>query len=341
MMKSSSFFVCLLLVDVVSAQNPLSHVILGGDGHGKLKPTPLNQAILGADGHGTFNQHTSTSVATDPEVLHPSTSTNIEGTSGNGEIEISGEDENAADVSLLGADGHGIYNPDKANFTSAAPDVSSPSAVTTTFITPKVVQSESSSKKENKIGLTETQLTPDLVTGTQETPDIDANSRINSSGSWGGSSYGSGSGSSQLATTEHDSFWTFTHYSNNSVCWGRFASENNDDYTSFIVGDEKIWCASGRAWHLFTFASHVVFWTIILTMIVMACTIHKRSRQNRELRERVTVMEINGMEYGDFVQATNPNDDRIKLVPPSYQHTGSSQFPEKARLGGGWIASVA
>eukprot|EP00729_Bicosta_minor_P005116 gene5116-33239_t len=299
MTSSSLLFVSLLLVGLVSAQNPASQVILGADGHGQLSPTPLDQIILGADGHGTLNPSPPHATSAETELVS-STSTNIEGTSGDGGGELLGETGNESVPALLGADGHGVYNPGMAEAAPATSEASASAVVTATSATPavkvKVVQFESDQEKEvGNGGLTETQRTPDAVTGTQQAPDVATANRFNGSGS--GSSSGSGS------------------------------------MPPAVIG----------TWHLFAFASHAMFWSIAIMVMVMACTIHKRGRQNRELRNRMALMEINGMEYGDFVQATSLNDDRIELVPPSYKDTGSSQFPEKPRLGGGgrWFASVA
>jgi len=346
-MTSSLLFVSLLLVGLVSAQNPASQVILGADGHGQLIPTPLDQIILGADGHGTLNPSLPHATSADTELVS-STSTNIEGTSGDGGGELLGETGDESVPALLGADGHGVYNPGMAEAAPATSEASASAVVTSTSATPavkvEVVQFESDQEKEvGNGGLTETQRTPDAVTGTQQAPDVATANRFNGSGS--GSTSSSGSGSMPPAVIGHDSFWTFTHYNNDSVCWRGFANgdDDDDDDETYTAGDEKAWCVSGSTWHLFAFASHAMFWSIAIMVMVMACTIHKRGRQNRELRTRMALMEINGMEYGDFVQATSLNDDRIELVPPSYKDTGSSQFPEKPRLGGGgrWFASVA
>ena len=70
---------------------------------------------------------------------------------------------------------------------------------------------------------------------------------------------------------------------------------------------------------------------------------HKRGKQNRELRNRMAVMEISCHDFGDFVQTASAGDDRIELVPPTYNQGAS--FPEKpSHAGGGrlgWMSSVA
>lgn len=320
-MNSSLFL--LLLVGLVSAQNPTSsQVILGGDGHGQLNPTPLDQSILRAGGHGTYvtyNNNTNNDNNNQPSSTSTVSLSNIEGTPSNEEIVE--EDERETVPALLGADGHGIYNPEAATDTAGAAPTPQTPVVTSTSATPEVVV-----QFDNTSTSTGTQLTPDVVTQTF------------SSGS------GSGSGTMPPAVIGHNSFWTFTHYNNDSVCWQGFGNNDDDDFRDLgaaSIGSNEVWCASSTTWHVFTFGMHAVFWSVAIMMLMMACTVSKRGRENRELRQRIAVMEISGMEYGDFVHATTLNDDRIELVPPSY-----GQFPEKPqRLGGssssGYLASVA
>jgi hypothetical protein len=144
-------------------------------------------------------------------------------------------------------------------------------------------------------------------------------------------------------TDDDDSYWTFTHYSNDTVCWA--GTGDADDDGALVGGEETAqqWCASKRAWYMFAFTSHVMFWTVVMSFLLMAYTIHKRGKQNRELRNRMAVMEISCHDFGDFVQTASAGDDRIELVPPTYNQGAS--FPEKpSHAGGGrlgWMSSVA
>merc|ERR1712166_851560 len=336
MMKTFAFLV--YMVGVVTAQQPPTQIIVGADGHGQLTP-PLEQAILGADGHGTYNPEVTPTAPTWViiDVEAPSTTSNSK----------NNEEATAATPALLGVDGHGTFNAaaalDEPAVTATAP---APEAGEGVVVDGVDALKEAAQEEETSVTTTGTQESPNVVTETQQGPILGAD----------------GHGQQQLEETaapvaaveedadaaaadddgdddDDDSYWTFTHFNNDTVCWAGTDDADDDADDRSATGEQKSvqWCASSRTWYMLAFLSHVFFWGVAITIMLMAFTIHKRGKHNRALRNRMAVMEISGHEYGDFVASSAAGDDRIELVPPSYKE----DFPQKPTAAHRWFASVA
>merc|ERR1712195_393301 len=93
---------------------------------------------------------------------------------------------------------------------------------------------------------------------------------------------------------DDDSYWTFTHFNNDTVCWAGTDDADDDADDRSATGEQKSvqWCASSRTWYMLAFLSHAFFWGVAITIMLMAFTIHKRGKHNRALRNRMAVMEI-------------------------------------------------
>jgi hypothetical protein len=340
-MLTSSFL--LAAVGVICGQQPASQVILGADGHGQLIP-PLEQTALSTDGH--VSQVTATAMS--PTPISNSDKGSPVATTTSDEQAVITDTRHSPDAAtateqtpLLGGDGHGQQQQQQPDGGSEEVEV-----VTETVQTPLLGgDGHGQQQQQHFDGGSEE---AEAVTATAETPASD-----NAPDAVGRHSAANAAAARALEaaasttddddTDDDDSYWTFTHYSNDTVCWA--GTGDADDDGALVGGEETAqqWCASKRAWYMFAFTSHVMFWTVVMSFLLMAYTIHKRGKQNRELRNRMAVMEINCHDFGDFVQTASAGDDRIELVPPTYNQGAS--FPEKpSHAGGGrlgWMSSVA
>jgi len=346
-------------VGVVCGQQPASQVILGADGHGQLIP-PLEQTVLSTG--GLVSEVTATAMSPTP-ISNSDKGSPVAATtaSPSDEQAVTTATQHSPDAAaateqtpLLGGDGHGQQQQQQLDGGSEEAE-----AVTATEQTPLLGgdghgQQQLDGGSEEAEAVTATEQTPllggdghgqqqqqldggseeaEAVTETAQTPPASANAP--DAVGW--------HGAADAAIDDDDSYWTFTHYSNDTVCWA--GTGDADDDGALVGGEETAqqWCASKRAWYMFAFTSHVMFWTVVLSFLLMAYTVHKRGKQNRELRNRMAVMEISCHDFGDFVQTASAGDDRIELVPPTYNQGAS--FPEKpSHAGGGrlgWMSSVA
>ena len=317
----------LAAVGVVCGQQPASQVILGADGHGQLIP-PLEQTVLSTG--GLVSEVTATAMSPTPISNSDKGSPVAASTASPSEAQaVTTATQHSPDAAaateqtpLLGGDGHGQQQLDGGSEEAEA--------VTATEQTPLLGGDGHGQQQQQLDGGSEE---AEAVTETAQTPPASANAP--DAVGW--------HGAADAAIDDDDSYWTFTHYSNDTVCWA--GTGDADDDGALVGGEETAqqWCASKRAWYMFAFTSHVMFWTVVLSFLLMAYTVHKRGKQNRELRNRMAVMEISCHDFGDFVQTASAGDDRIELVPPTYNQGAS--FPEKpSHAGGGrlgWMSSVA
>lgn len=271
---------------------------------------PVDQVILGADGHGQQN---------------------ILGANGHG------RQQNDDQVAILGADDHGVLNsPTQTTFTGKP-------LTETKHLLGADGHGTYTPLKEVPAGeaATDTQPTPAVVTQTQpvmlgavshgelldtETPD--------------GSGEDDDAGANAVDAdddvdddADSSSWWSFTHYNNDTVCFNDGAADDDDDSSG---------CWSSFYWHTIAIGSHLFGWFILFLIFAQCWISSKKTRIIRELRNKVAVMQtinnsLDDQTFGSFVQA----GDTVALVPPSYSTNNS--FPEKARarLGGNWTSSIA
>lgn len=163
----------------------------------------------------------------------------------------------------------------------------------------------------------------ELITSTNLSPEI-------------AGSGGSGGDDDAAADDDDDAdgFWTITHWSNDTVCFDD--GEGGDD-------DAGTWCMSSFYWRLYSIGSHLLAFMVFCVLIMQCCIIRKKTRANRELVNKLAVLQTinNSLDddsaYGAFVQSSA---DTVALVPPSYNLNDS--FQEKpSRLGGNWTSSIA
>lgn len=166
-------------------------------------------------------------------------------------------------------------------------------------------------------------LTDELITSTNLSPEI-------------AGSGGSG-GDDDVADDDDDAdgFWTITHWSNDTVCFDY--GEGGDD-------DAGTWCMSSFYWKLYSIGSHLLAFMVLCVLIMQCCIIQKKTRANRELANKLAVLQTinNSLDddnaYGAFVQSSA---DTVSLVPPSYNLNDSFQEKPRSRLGGNWTSSIA
>jgi hypothetical protein len=344
MLRAPILFISLLASATFVASAPLDNVVLGGDGHGRLKtdepPTMpdvlggddhgmLKPPILGGDGHGMLETDDAQTMASpvlggddhgifNPPVLggddHGMNNPPVLGGDGHGMIET--DSAPTMPTTLLGGDGHGVFNPVLGEADGDQQEV-------------HLHQSEFTAEVPESSERTQPAPTPDDTIGgddhgqlTPVSENVAGEFRLHQSEYASNDANEVNLDSIEMLDERNSSNpvfdWSVTHYLNGSVCYADGVGDGHDNK-----------CYSEWWYRLTVMTTHFFAFLMVVTIAIQAVVI---TRRNRDLKAV-------SLQMASILADTQPNgnlhggdaDTVSLLVPPAYPIINVSKLGGESR----------